>query len=89
MESPRLWKILPDTLTEKEVERLIEAPRTRGRHRLRDGAIVETLYGTGLRISEFAQLTLDDLHFDAGYLRCLGKGRKERVVPLGGEAAAS
>lgn len=89
METPRLWKILPDTLSVKEVERLLESARSRGRHRLRDGAILETLYGTGLRISELARLTLDDLHFDDGYLRCLGKGRKERVVPLGGAAAAS
>ncbi|MBU1692378.1 MAG: site-specific tyrosine recombinase XerD [Verrucomicrobia bacterium] len=89
METPRLWKILPDTLSVKEVERLLEAARKRGRHRLRDGAILETLYGTGLRISELAKLTLDDLHFDAGYLRCLGKGRKERVVPLGGAAAVA
>lgn len=89
MESPRLWKVLPDTLTLKEVERLLEAPKLRGRYRLRDGAVVEILYGTGLRISELAHLNLDDLHFEAGYLRCMGKGRKERVVPLGGAAVTA
>ena len=89
MDSPRLWKVLPDVLTYKEVERLLQAPDRRGRWRLRDRAVVETLYGTGLRISELARLTLEDLRFDAGYLRCMGKGRKERVVPLGGAAMAA
>lgn len=89
LETPRLWKILPNTLSVREVERLLEAARARGRYRLRDSAILETLYGTGLRISELTRLTLDDLHFDAGYLRCLGKGRKERVVPVGQAALAA
>jgi integrase/recombinase XerD len=89
MDSPRLWKILPATLTLKEVERLLDAPKKAGRLHLRDRALIETLYGTGLRVSELAQLKLDDIHFDAGYLRCMGKGSKERVVPLGGAAAAA
>jgi len=83
MDSPRLWKVLPDTLTYKEVDRLLAAPLDNKRHGRRDKAMLETLYGTGLRVSELAGLTLDDLHFDGGYLRCLGKGRKERVVPMG------
>ena len=83
MESPKLWKVLPGTLTYKEVERLLAQPDAAKPLGLRNKAILETLYGTGLRISELAHLTLDDLHFDAGYLRCMGKGRKERVVPLG------
>lgn len=89
MDSPRLWKVLPGTLSVKEVERLLAAPRPDAKLGLRDKALLETLYGTGLRVSELSQLTLDDIHFDAGYLRCMGKGRKERVVPLGEAARAS
>lgn len=88
MDSPRLWKLLPSTLTPGEVERLLETPRLDRGYGLRDRAVLETLYGTGLRVSELAGLRVEDLHFDASYLRCLGKGGKERVVPLGGQAAA-
>lgn len=89
MDSPKLWKVLPSTLTYKEVERLLGVPDAeRSGLGLRDKALLETLYGTGLRVSELAHLTLDDLHFDAGYLRCMGKGKKERVVPLGDTARA-
>jgi integrase/recombinase XerD len=83
MDSPKLWKVLPSVLTLKEVERLLSSPPIEKPAGLRDKAILETFYGTGLRVSELAQLTVDDIHFDAGYLRCMGKGRKERVVPLG------
>lgn len=83
MDSPRLWKVLPSTLTYKEVDRLLNAPAAKKPLGLRDRAILETLYGSGLRVSELAQLSIDDIHFDEGYLRCMGKGRKERVVPLG------
>ena len=86
MESPRLWKILPGTLSYKEIERLLAAPSAKSRYVLRDRALLETLYGAGLRISELATLVVDDIHFDAGYVRCMGKGRKERVVPLGASA---
>jgi len=89
MESPRLWKILPGTLSYREVERLLAAPSDRSRFYLRDRALLETLYGAGLRVSELAALAVDDVHFDAGYLRCLGKGRKERVVPFGAGARQS
>jgi integrase/recombinase XerD len=89
MDSPKLWKILPDTLSPREVERLLVAPDAASEFMLRDAAILETLYGTGLRVSELASLTLDDLHFDDGYVRCVGKGNKERVVPLGGAATRS
>jgi len=80
MDSPRLWKILPDTLSEREVEALLKAPAGDKPQGLRNRALLETFYATGLRVSEMCDLTLDDLHFDAGYLRCTGKGRKERVV---------
>ncbi|MFH0907842.1 MAG: site-specific tyrosine recombinase XerD [bacterium] len=89
MDSPKLWKVLPNSLTTKDMERLLDAPSTDKPQGLRDRALLETLYGTGLRVSELAGLTLDNVHFDAGYVRCIGKGNKERVVPLGGAAAAA
>jgi integrase/recombinase XerD len=86
MDSPKLWKVLPDTLTFREVEQLLNSPDMKTPLGKRDKALLETLYGTGLRVTELATLRIDDLHFDADYIRCLGKGRKERVVPLGGQA---
>lgn len=86
MDSPRLWKRLPDTLSANEVDRLLAAPDP-GTHRgSRDRAWLELLYGTGLRVSELANLRLADLHAEDTYLRCVGKGNKERVVPYGRKA---
>lgn len=82
MDSPKLWKVLPETLSVKEVERLLAAPTGDKPQAIRDRALLEIFYATGLRVSEVCQLTLDDLHFDAGYLQCVGKGQKERVVPF-------
>jgi integrase/recombinase XerD len=87
MDSPKLWKLLPDTLSPAEVDRLLAAPDLTKSLGLRDRALLETLYGTGLRVSELADLKLSDVHLDSGHLRCFGKGRKERVVPLGQAAA--
>lgn len=86
MDSPRLWKVLPPTLSLEEVDRLLTAPDPATRNGLRDRAILETFYATGLRVSELASLSLDALHFDADYIRCVGKGDKERVVPIGRRA---
>jgi len=89
MDSPRLWKILPPTLTVDEVDRLLAAPDASTPRGLRDRAILETFYATGLRVSELAGLALESLHFDAEYIRCVGKGDKERVVPIGGRAMSA
>jgi integrase/recombinase XerD len=90
VEAPRTWRTLPKVLSSEEVAALLDAPRRAGGSRgLRDAAMLELLYATGLRVSELARLHLGDLHLDAGYLRCWGKGSKERVVPLGGEADAA
>lgn len=88
MDSPRLWKVLPDTLSPAEVERLLEAPDADTHRGFRDRTLLELLYGTGLRVTEMAQLRVTDLHLDEKYLRCIGKGNKERVVPFGGKALA-
>ena len=89
LESPRLWATLPKVLDGADVERLLAAPAGPDPRSRRDRAMLEVLYATGLRVSELVGLRLSDLHLDAGYVRCLGKGSKERVVPLGGEASAA
>ena len=89
MDSPRLWKILPPTLTPEEVYHLLAAPDVSTPRGLRDRAILETFYATGLRVSELAGLALESLHFDAEYIRCVGKGDKERVVPIGRRAISA
>ncbi len=86
IESPRTWKRLPKYLSLEEVERLLVAEKTEDPLGLRDRAMLEVLYATGLRVSELVSLKVSDVQFDAGLLRCLGKGSKERVVPLGKKA---
>ena len=83
---PRAWPALPKTLSEEDIDRLIQAPDVSTPRGLRDRALIELLYATGLRVSELAHLKTNDLHLDAGYLVCTGKGSKQRVVPLGAEA---
>ena len=86
LDSPRLWRRLPSVLSPQEVERLLEAPDTSRPLGVRDRAIIELLYATGARVSEVCGLDVDSIHFDYGYLRCMGKGSKERVVPVGSMA---
>jgi integrase/recombinase XerD len=86
MDSPRLWKVLPGCLSLKEVDRLLAQTRGEDALAVRDRALLETFYASGLRVSEMAELKLEDLHFDSGYLRCRGKGNKVRIVPVGGSA---
>ena len=88
VESPKPWRSLPEYLTLPEVDRLLAAPDARTTRGLRDAAMLETLYATGLRVSELVGLTLLDLHSDVGYVTVFGKGSKERIVPLGEEALA-
>lgn len=83
MDSPKLWKVLPNVLSIKEVDRLLAAPAGNDRVSIRDRAMLELFYASGLRVSEVADLKLEDIHFDSGYLRCMGKGSKVRVVPFG------
>lgn len=82
MDSPKVWKMLPGVLTPKEIDRLFEVPDVKTPLGLRNRAILELFYASGLRVSEMAGLQLTDLHFDEHFLRCIGKGRKERVVPV-------
>lgn len=88
LDSPKVKKQLPTTLTPDEVEKLLALPaQGNGSPKaLRDTALLEVLYATGMRVSEVANLTLDDLDLNAGTVRCVGKGSKERVMPLYAEA---
>jgi len=89
IESPRVWKRLPKFLTLEEVEKLLATAETSTSLGLRDRAMLEVLYATGLRVSELVKLKVADLQLDAGVVRCLGKGNKERVVPLGRKSIAA
>ena len=86
IDAAKIPRSLPRYLSLDEVDALLDAPDTTTPEGLRDRAMLETLYATGLRVSELIGLRCEDIHFDAGYLLCLGKGRKERIVPLGRSA---
>ena len=86
IESPKLGRSLPKTLTEAEVEALLSAPDTETDLGLRDRAMLELMYATGLRVSELVQLDLVNVQMNLGVLRVVGKGNKERLVPIGEQA---
>jgi integrase/recombinase XerD len=83
VDAPKMWKLLPQTLTYAEVDKLLNAPNVSSPLGLRDKAMLEFLYATGLRVSELCRLTLNDVNFEMGFLRTMGKGGKERIVPIG------
>jgi len=87
LDSPKLWKHLPTFLTVKEVETVLDAPNTRREAGLRDRAILELLYASGIRVSELVGLKTQDVNLESGFLKCFGKGGKERIVPIGRRAA--
>jgi integrase/recombinase XerD len=86
IESPKSWQSLPKFLIKEEVDRLLESPNRNQENGLRDKAMLEVLYATGLRVSELIKLKLNDVNLDVGVLTTLGKGSKERTVPLGKSA---
>ena len=86
LETPKKWQTLPHTLRQRQVEALIAAPQPNDPFYSRDRAILEMLYATGMRVSELAHLRLGDVNLSVGYIRCFGKGGKERVIPLGTHA---
>lgn len=83
LETPKKWRTLPHTLRPQQVEALLAAPQPEDPFYARDHAILELLYATGLRVSELAGLRVQDVNLNIGYLRCFGKGGRERVVPVG------
>jgi integrase/recombinase XerD len=87
LRAPRAWKTLPKFLSVEEVDQLLAAPDVSEPRGLRDRALIEVLYATGLRVSELVNLKPQDINVESGYLTTTGKGRKQRLVPLGDEAA--
>lgn len=88
LRAPRAWKTLPKYLSLEEVDRLLAAPDVSTPRGLRDRALIELLYATGLRVTELVELKPGDLNLESRYLTTMGKGRKQRIVPIGDAAAA-
>jgi integrase/recombinase XerD len=86
LEGPRLGRKLPDTLDYHEIEKILNAIDLSKPEGARNRAILETLYSSGLRVSELVNLKIPNIYFDIGFLRIIGKGNKERLVPVGREA---
>jgi integrase/recombinase XerD len=86
LEGPRLDRKLPDTLSFHEIEQMLEAVDMSSPEGLRNRAILETLYSSGLRVSELTEMKMNNIISDVGFLRILGKGNKERIVPIGKDA---
>lgn len=86
IEGPKLGRKLPDTLSFPEIEELLQAIDLSTPEGARNRAMIELLYSSGLRVSELVGLTLNNIHFDIGFLRIIGKGNKERLVPFGSDA---
>ncbi len=89
LESPKLWQKLPIVCSKDQVAKLLGSPDEKEPYYLRDRALLELLYATGTRASEIAGLRLGDVNLKIGYVRCLGKGKKERVIPLNRTAIAA
>ncbi|WP_080845367.1 site-specific tyrosine recombinase XerD [Cytobacillus gottheilii] len=87
IESPQQEKSLPKVLNMADVETLLDSPKSNNHYGLRDKAMLELLYATGIRVSELIGLNQEDVHLTMGFVRCIGKGNKERIIPLGRTAA--
>ncbi len=89
VEAPKVWRLLPEILAEEEIEHLLAAPDLTHWRGARDKAMLELLYAAGLRVSELVNLRVREVDLESGFLRCTGKGGKERVVPVGSHARAA
>ena len=89
LETPKIEKKLPKILSIGEVESLLKQPNVKNAGGIRDKAMLELLYATGIRVSEIIGLNISDINLEMGYIRCYGKGTKERIVPLGSIAIKS
>lgn len=88
LDSPKIPKRLPNILSIAQVTKLLEQPKVNDAGGMRDKAMLELLYATGIRVSELVDLDLPDVNLDMGFLRCIGKGSKERIIPMGQVAVA-
>ncbi|MGJ7919911.1 site-specific tyrosine recombinase XerD [Neobacillus sp. LXY-4] len=89
IESPQRDQSLPKVLSIKEVEKLLDSPKVHDHFGRRDKAMIELLYATGIRVSELIGLNLGDVHLTMGFIRCIGKGNKERIIPIGRTATSA
>ncbi len=89
LDGPKLWQRLPIVCSKAKIFELLDTPDPKEPYYWRDKALLELLYATGVRASELTELKISDLNLDIGYIRCIGKGRRERVIPLGKTAIAA
>jgi integrase/recombinase XerD len=87
LQAPRAWPALPKSLSSEQIDNLIAQPDVATAIGLRDRAMIEVLYATGMRVSELIAIRAADLHLEADYLTCVGKGNKERLIPIGEQAS--
>ncbi len=83
VDTPKIWKRIPEVLSQGEIEAMINAALGKTPQNIRDHAIMELFYASGMRVSELVGLKMENVNFEVGYVRCLGKGKKERVIPIG------
>lgn len=86
VDTPKIWKRVPDVLSQPEVLAMIKASDGEQWQQIRDHAIIEMFYASGMRVSELVNLKVENINFEVGYIRCIGKGSKERLVPVGRQA---
>ncbi len=86
VDTPKIWKKIPDVLTAAEIEAMIHSVKGHQWQAGRDRAILELFYASGMRVSELVELKVENVNFSVGYVRCIGKGSKERIVPIGKKA---
>ena len=89
VDTPRIWQTVPDVLSQEEITRLLEVPAADDPVTVRDKAMLELMYASGLRVSEVCSLKRKDMNFQADFIRCVGKGGKERIVPVGRKASVA
>lgn len=86
IDSPKIWRHIPEVLSLDEVDKLLTKPDLRTWVGIRDRAGLELMYATGMRVSEIVNLNINDVNLDAGFVKCMGKGSRERIVPIGRKA---
>lgn len=86
IDTPKLWMRVPDVLTTAEIKLMIRAVNGRGWQAVRDKAMLELFYASGMRVSELLNLKMENVNLELGYVRCMGKGSKERIIPIGKRA---